>query len=166
MFTRNTDQSGYPVPQAAQAPQEQKRDSRLSSFGMPQAADPMKAPFSVIGNDLTIIGQDLTIICQSSLQIEGNIRGHVHAVELVIGEQAHVDGTVTADTVSVRGQVRGAIRGRQVFVESHADVDAEIVHETLAVDRGARLSGSIRRAKNPSEVAPSLDASKIKTGQV
>lgn len=113
---------------------------------------------SVIGTDLTILGEKITIISQNRLQIDGDIRGDVNGRQVIIGEDGSVVGTVSADVIEVRGGVRGAIKASTVTLHPTAQVDGEIMHQTLAISEGAQFDGRVRRAKDPNELKPVLDA--------
>lgn len=135
----------------------------------PAAAPGAGSPFStasrmtssVIGTDLTIVGEKITIISKHQLQIDGDVRGDVNGVAVVIGEEGSVIGTVSAETVEVRGGIKGAVRGKTVTLHSTADVEGDLLHENLAIMEGAKFDGRVRRAKDPSELTVTLDPSAI-----
>jgi cytoskeletal protein CcmA (bactofilin family) len=106
----------------------------------------------VIGNDLTITGQGLKIVSQGSLQVDGDIEGDVVGVEVVIGEQGKVAGTVSADRVIVRGTVLGVIRGSAVNLQSSCHVESDVHHLSLVIEQGAHFHGHSRRAKSEAEL--------------
>ena len=113
---------------------------------------------SVIGNDLKIIGQGLKIISQGTLQVDGEIEGDVAGVEVIIGEQGKVTGTVAADRVIVRGTISGVIRGATVTLQSSSNVQGDLHHMSLAIEQGAMFEGRCRRPADASELRPDLDA--------
>jgi cytoskeletal protein CcmA (bactofilin family) len=116
----------------------------------PRAAESL--PKSVIGNDLKIIGLGLKIISQGTLQVDGDVEGDVEGVEVIIGEQGKVAGTVSADRVIVRGTVLGVIRGVTISLQSSCHVESDIHHMSLAIEQGAHFHGHSRRAKNEAEL--------------
>ncbi len=114
---------------------------------------------SVIGTDLTIVGEKITIISQNKLTIDGDVHGDINGRQIIIGEEGSVIGTVSGETVEVRGGVKGALRGQQVILHPTAQVEGDITHQTLAISEGAQFDGRVRRAKDASELQPSLDVS-------
>jgi cytoskeletal protein CcmA (bactofilin family) len=123
------------------------------------AAQPMRAvdtPTSVLGQDITISGQQLVLKTRGSLLIAGQIQGDVHGESVTVGETGSVSGTITARTITVQGEVRGALKGSAVILNATSRVDGDIVKQTLAIAEGAQFDGSVRRAKDVSEVTPDL----------
>ncbi|MET1047292.1 MAG: polymer-forming cytoskeletal protein [Hyphomicrobium sp.] len=128
-------------------------------FGAPlqQHSGPMiDAPTSVLGQDITISGQQLVIKTKGSLLIAGHIQGDVHGEAVTVGETGSVAGTITARTITVQGEVSGALWGSSVNLNATSRVDGDIIKQTLSIDEGAQFDGSVRRAKDPSEVTPDL----------
>ena len=122
-------------------------------------AQPMRAPdvpTSVLGQDITISGQQLVLKTKGSLLIAGQIQGDVHGESVTVGETGSVVGTITARTITVQGEVRGALKGSAVILNATSRVDGDIVKQTLAIAEGAQFDGSVRRAKDVSEVTPEL----------
>lgn len=130
----------------------------FAASAAPQAA-PMRAPdapTSVLGQDITIIGQQLVLKTKGSLLIAGHIQGDVHGESVTVGETGSVEGTITARHITVQGEVRGALKGSSVNLNATSRVDGDIVKQTLAIAEGAQFDGSVRRAKDLSEVTPDL----------
>lgn len=124
-----------------------------------QAPQPMRmpdTPTSVLGQDITISGQQLVLKTRGSLLIAGQIQGDVHGESVTVGETGSVSGTITARTIIVQGEVRGALKGSAVILNATSRVDGDIVKQTLAIAEGAQFDGSVRRAKDVSEVTPDL----------
>jgi cytoskeletal protein CcmA (bactofilin family) len=132
-------------------------------FGSPiqhqQSASPVSidAPTSVLGQDITISGHQLVIKTKGSLLIAGHIQGDVHGEAVTVGETGSVVGTITARTITVQGEVSGALKGTSVNLNATSRVDGDIVKQTLSIDEGAQFDGSVRRAKDASEVTPDLN---------
>jgi cytoskeletal protein CcmA (bactofilin family) len=114
------------------------------------------APTSVLGQDITISGQQLVLKTRGSLLIAGQIQGDVHGESVTVGDTGSVSGTITARTITVLGEVRGALKGSAVILTATSRVDGDIVKQTLAIAEGAQFDGSVRRAKDVSEVTPDL----------
>ena len=77
--------------------------------------------------------------------------------ELIVGEQAVVNGSIAADSVRVFGQVNGAILGASVVLHPSAQVEGDIHSQSLTIEQGASFDGRSRKVSNPAEVAPQLD---------
>jgi cytoskeletal protein CcmA (bactofilin family) len=96
--------------------------------------------------------QGLKIISQGTLQVDGEIEGDVGGVEVIIGEQGKVTGTVAAERVIVRGRISGVIRGATVALQASSRVEGDIHHMSLAIEQGAEFDGRCRRPSDPSEL--------------
>jgi cytoskeletal protein CcmA (bactofilin family) len=114
------------------------------------------APTSVLGQDITIAGQQLVIKTKGSLLIAGHIQGDVHGESVTVGDTGSVAGTITARTIIIQGEVNGALKGSSVNLNATSRVEGDIVKQTLTIDEGAQFDGSVRRAKDVSEVTPDL----------
>jgi cytoskeletal protein CcmA (bactofilin family) len=127
-------------------------------FGAPmQHSGPIPdSPTSVLGQDITISGQQLVLKTKGSLLIAGHIQGDVHGESVTVGETGSVFGTITARRITVQGEVKGALKGSSVNLDATSRVDGDIVKQTLAIDEGAQFDGSVRRARDASEVTPDL----------
>lgn len=112
---------------------------------------------SVIGKDMSIEGQSITVRCRGTLRVNGVITADLHCNELVVGEEAIVNGSIAAETVKVFGQVHGAILGANVTLHPSAQVDGDIHAQMLTVEQGASFDGRSRKVANAAEVAPQLD---------
>jgi cytoskeletal protein CcmA (bactofilin family) len=125
-------------------------------FGAAQHHSVADAPTSVLGQDITIAGQQLVIKTKGSLLIAGHIQGDVHGESVTVGDTGSVTGTITARTIIIQGEVSGALKGSSVNLNATSRVEGDIVKQTLSIDEGAQFDGSVRRAKDVSEVTPDL----------
>jgi cytoskeletal protein CcmA (bactofilin family) len=128
----------------------------LFGTALPQSSPANDTPTSVLGQDITISGQQLVLKTKGSLLISGHIQGDVHGESVTVGDTGSVVGTITARTITVQGEVSGALKGSSVNLHSTSRVDGDIVKQTLSIDEGAQFDGSVRRARDPSEVTPDL----------
>ena len=142
--------SNGPVPMQMQKPMPPPFASAAQPVRQPDT------PTSVLGQDITISGQQLVLKTKGSLLIAGHIQGDVQGESVTVGETGSVAGTITARTITVQGEVRGALRGSAVILNATSRVDGDIVKQTLAIAEGAQFDGSVRRAKDVSEVTPDL----------
>src|SRR5262245_54953918 len=85
-----------------------------------------RAGESVIGKDMAIEGQAITVRCKGSLRVNGVIAAELHCNELVVGEEAVINGSIAADSVRVFGRVHGAILGATVTLHPSAQVEGDI----------------------------------------
>ena len=106
---------------------------------------------------MSIEGQSITVRCKGSLRVNGVIAADLHCAELVVGEQAVVNGSIAADSVRVFGQVNGAILGANVVLHPSAQVEGDIHSQSLTIEQGASFDGRSRKVNNPAEVAPQLE---------
>lgn len=113
---------------------------------------------SVIGKDMSIEGQTITVRCKGTLRVNGVIAADLHCTELVVGEEAIVNGSIAADVVRIHGQVHGAILGANVTLHPSAQVEGDIHSQALTIEQGASFDGRSRKVTNPAEIAPQLDA--------
>ena len=104
---------------------------------------------SVVGSELSIKGN---LESRGEVQIDGAIEGDVHALRIVVGEEARITGNLLAEDIIVRGAVAGSIRGRKVTLAAASHVEGDIFHKTLAVERGAYFEGKSRRVEDPAAV--------------
>jgi len=112
----------------------------------PQAAKRGRAAPSIISADMVIQG---SINSTGDVQIDGRLEGDVRSAGLVIGDQAEIQGEISAEEVSVRGKVMGRIRARRVLLAATAHVEGDILHEALSVEAGAFFEGNCRHSDNP-----------------
>ena len=112
---------------------------------------------SVIGNDLSITGEQIRIASKGKLTVDGEIDADLHCVDLVVGQQARVTGTIAAENISVFGRVTGTIRGNRVELNSSAVVNGDIYHRKMAMQEGAAFDGRssmIADGQSVQEAAP------------
>ncbi len=84
--------------------------------------------------------------CRGSLHINGNIEANLHCMELLVGEQAVIVGSIAANKVAVPGRVNGAILGDSVVLHSTARVEGDISSRSLSIEQALSLMAA--RAKS------------------
>ncbi len=107
---------------------------------------------SVLGSDLVFEG---SITGEGELMIDGAVKGDIHVSRLVIGEHAHVEGTIRGGSIEVRGRVIGNVEGKAVRLLESAHVEGDITHEQLSIDVGAFFQGRCAQFRPVAAVAPS-----------
>ena len=120
------------------------------------SANPIEGE-SVIGPDLSIEGQSITMRCKGCLRINGSIQAELHCVELLVGQQAVIAGSITATKVAV-GRVDGTIIGDSVVLHSTAHVEGDIHSRFLSIEQGARFDGRSRKITESGEKASQLSS--------
>jgi cytoskeletal protein CcmA (bactofilin family) len=127
-------------------------NSPQSNFASPSP----DRPTSILGPDISIFGQQLILKTKGSLLIQGHIEGDVHGEAVTVDDGAHVKGVITARTIAIQGGVKGELKGSNVILHEHSVVEASIVQERLTIADGAHFEGSVKKAKDASEVTPDL----------
>jgi cytoskeletal protein CcmA (bactofilin family) len=131
----------------------------------PVAATPARVAereiVSTFGAGLLITGN---IVSTGGVQVFGRVDGDIHAVHLVIGKGAVVDGNVRAQDVIVDGTFKGTIHGNTVKLQATAAVEGEVYNRSLAIDQNANFEGVARRLAQPVE-APTEDQIKSRASE-
>lgn len=150
MFSKTTNNTQTPPVRTPSQP------ASAPSAAAPMASAPMRAPTraqSIIGPDLVFEG---SITGEGELLVDGAVKGDIHVSRLVIGEHAHVEGTVRGAAVEVRGRVIGNVEGKAIHLVQSAHVEGDITHEQLSIDVGAFFQGrcSQFRAQPAVQITP------------
>ena len=119
----------------------------LGSAAYPAAARAESTPVSCIGSGMSIVGN---VECSGPAQVFGRIEGELRASDLVIGEGAHIQGSVVAQEVTVSGTVKGTIRAVRVILQG-GNVEGDIFNKSLSIDETSVFEGASRRDENPTE---------------
>lgn len=121
-----------------------------------QKKSPLRASSSMLNgerDDPSIIGPDLkiqgNIISTGEVQVDGEVEGDLHALHVLIGEKARIQGAVNAEEVIVRGQVMGSIRGGKVMLQSTCHVEGDVHHKSLSIEQGGYFEGKSRHSDDP-----------------
>ena len=100
------------------------------------------------------LGPGLTIKGQSSgtedLQVECNVDGPISLGEhrLTVGQNAHVNGEVTASEVIVFGEVKGSLLASgRIEIKKHGSVVGDLTTSRIMIEDGAYYKGSIEIAR-------------------
>jgi cytoskeletal protein CcmA (bactofilin family) len=150
MFSKTTNPTSGPAiptrPTSAPSSMEPNRPTSSAPTARPTAR-----VASVLGPDLIFEG---SISGEGELLIDGAVKGDVHVSRLVIGEHAHVEGTVRGALVEVRGRVMGNVEGKVVHLLQTAHVEGDITHEKLSIDVGAFFQGRCAQFRPQAAAAP------------
>ena len=129
MFSKANKASGKP---ASSASSNARPVERPKSSGVP----------SIISADLNIVG---VLTSHGDLLVDGSVDGDINSRTLTIGENARVNGAVSADKMRICGTVTGQLKAESVVLAKTAKVLGDIIHESLEIEAGAFIEGSIRR---------------------
>ena len=101
---------------------------------------------SHLSSDIQIEG-DLN--CSSDLIFDGKIKGNITSKgSLTIGENAGVEGDLTADRAIVEGTVNGNGNFGHCRVTSTATISGSVATASLQMEDGASLMGQCKVGKN------------------
>jgi cytoskeletal protein CcmA (bactofilin family) len=114
------------------------------------ARRPLAKAASLLAADLVFEGN---ISGDGELMIDGAVKGDIHVARLVVGEHAHVEGTIRGGQIEIRGHVHGNVEGKAVRLLETAHVEGDITHEQLSIDVGAFFQGRCSQFR-PAQPAP------------
>ena len=82
--------------------------------------------------------------------LDGELRGEVHADELVIGESGRVEAKLSVRSLTIHGSVTGEISAKErVEVSATGRIDGSVHSPSLEVAEGARIDGEIEMGELP-----------------
>ena len=102
---------------------------------------------TLIAPGVKLIG---SIIAEGSVKVSGQFEGDLQCAQLIVSRNGHVIGTIEARRLVVDGKVDGPIRGEDVIVKSQAHITGNIECQTLAIEKGARVEGTLTFATDKS----------------
>lgn len=89
---------------------------------------------------------------QGALRVDGKLEGSVdNARHVVVGENGHVVGNLTAKTIILSGLVEGDVCADNVQIFSSAKVQGDIRAKVLTVEGGAAIKGKLEVENAASE---------------
>ncbi len=107
-----------------------------------------KRQSTLIDKGFKIVG---TLTTEGSVEIRGEIDGEMRCGSVVVSHNAHVTGSIFADTVVVNGKIDGPIDGGEVVLKSQAHVSGDIRCQSLVVEKGAFMEGRLLRDQQPDD---------------
>ena len=102
---------------------------------------------TTIGKGITITG---SIQAAEPVTISGTVNGDVLAsdFDVTVEVGAHVEGAVTARSITVRGRSTGRLIAREVVrVLQSAAVKGDVAAPRISLEEGATFNGSVEPAK-------------------
>lgn len=100
---------------------------------------------TIVGESVELTG---SIANTGSILINGTVHGDVKSEQsIVVGQNAHVEGPITATTVQVSGRVTGSISASDTLeLLPESRVDGDIAAGVLNIQPGAIFNGSSKMA--------------------
>ena len=100
---------------------------------------------TIVGESVELTG---SIANTGSILINGTVHGDVKSEQsIVVGQNAHVEGPISATTVQVSGRVTGAINASDTLeLLPESRVDGDISASVLNIQPGAIFNGSSKMA--------------------
>jgi cytoskeletal protein CcmA (bactofilin family) len=135
MFSKGSGSKTPDVPTPSAAPVEPIRSSMPKGIAVP----------SIISADLKIVGN---MTSSGDIQVDGTVEGDISSRTLTVGEEAHIDGSIVAESVRVCGHVSGEVKATAVILAKTGRVQGDIAHQTLSIEAGAFIEGNIRRLES------------------
>lgn len=135
------------APKAAPTPSQEARPGAAPAGDVP----------SIISADMKVVGN---LHSNGDIQIDGTVEGDIKSRTVTVGENAHIIGSINAESVNVCGRVTGQVSAASVRIARTANVQGDINYKTLAIEEEAVLDGQIRRLDNK----PSVEAKPASPG--
>ncbi len=89
------------------------------------------------------------IICDTTVQVDGAVKGDINCNSLCIGVNGSVDGAVNAENVELYGKLKGKVLAVKMFIAKTATLKGDVSHESIAIEPGAIVEGHCRRVNEP-----------------
>ncbi len=157
--------SNTPTPPSGAAPRPSAPPfpEQVAQQPAPQQRPAAARVASVLGPDLVFEG---SITGEGELLVDGAVKGDIHVARLIIGEHAHVEGTVRGGSIEVRGRVIGNVEGKAVRLLQTAHVEGDVTHEQLSIDVGAFFQGRCAQFRPVAQQVPQQAAPQAPQAQV
>ena len=97
-----------------------------------------------IPRDTRITG---SIETRHKIRLEGQVYGPLTALEVVVENEATVEGEISATDIILRGRVKGSLRAKNVHLFASGEVDGDMVVSSMVIEEGARCLGNIKQEK-------------------
>ena len=108
---------------------------------------------SVIGSEMEIVGD---IKCNGIMRVVGKLEGTINCSELVVEENATINGMISASSVSIDGDVTGIIKTEAIEISSNASFSGEVFYARIAIDSGANLEAKLYHAPSGEKARKSV----------
>ncbi|WP_420449903.1 bactofilin family protein [Candidatus Palauibacter sp.] len=113
-----------------------------------KSSSPSSDTSSIIGPGMSVIGDCKTT---GAIHIEGHVEGDVEAgAALVVGENAVVQGIVSAEDAVILGRVEGNLTiSSRLKVRACGRVEGDLDAQTIVIEEGAVIEGTLKMGANP-----------------
>lgn len=100
-----------------------------------------------LGNDVRLEG---TLEVGGTFRIDGEVKGTVRSKDqLVIAENARIQGDIDGRIISIAGKVNGNVRGSdRVEILPSGIIEGEVHAGSLVIEAGGLLEGACHMSKN------------------
>lgn len=126
-----------------------KDDAAPAGPGAVNKPTDLRKPDSQPGDAPSIISADMKVVgnLQSGgdVQIEGSVEGDIKSRTVTIGEKAHINGSINAETANILGRINGKLNASKVRIAKTANLQGDINYQILSIEEGAVIDGHIRR---------------------
>lgn len=109
----------------------------------PTPLSPAAQPRSNLTQDVQITG---TLTFKGELTFDGTLKGgNIHGRKLILGENADVEGNVSASEVTLSGRVKGnATVAERCHLKASARLNGDLTTSRLIMEEGATFIGQSR----------------------
>lgn len=116
------------------------------------------ADFNKIVTGTTIKGE---ISTESDIRIDGTVEGTLNCNgKVVLGQSGRIDGSVVCRNAEIQGKVTATLQVKELLsLKATALVEGEVQTQKIAIEPGAKISGSIDMGKTLSPSNMKSDAS-------
>lgn len=92
-------------------------------------------------SDVVMQGEIHTV---SNLVFDGSLTGKISgAVELIVGQNARIEGEISAQSVTVYGQVTGNVTATEkIILKDGSEIHGDLISKRLSMEEGAVFVGS------------------------
>lgn len=115
-----------------------------------QAAQTGGAP-SIISADMKVVGN---LQSSGDVQVEGSVEGDITSRTATIGEKAHINGSINAETANIHGSITGKLNASKVRIAKTANIRGDVNYQTLSIEEGAVINGQIKRKEAGAKSEP------------
>jgi len=114
---------------------------------MAKVQEPEQKSINIIGSGTKIVGD---IISSGDLRIDGSHEGNMDIKgKLVVGASGSIKGIINCKNADISGKIDGKISVAELLnVKNSAKIDGEIYTDKLAIEPGAKFSGTCSMIKN------------------
>lgn len=90
-----------------------------------------------------------TLAFDGTVRIDGNFKGDVvRGDSLILGESAHVSGTISVGEAIISGKFSGDVNGTdRIYITASAKVQGKLLAPRVGIEEGAQFEGTIRMGK-------------------